>query len=371
MMTMHWLTDSVWGQNVALTNAFLIVFYAFFWLIRMFGWWRRGRQPLLRGPEWFFNVHVRPGFYEGEGKKLLHRYWLRMFAVSLSDVPVVIAILFSGRLDLLMPVMTPVMLAVALGIHLNHSYSVESAQRKAQRFAVAEDAEPAASVMLSLKPRRLRDYTSAKFEWTLGIVSAFTLVLLLRYYLAAPSVHSLAWVFSVPVMMLYIQTGYLIAKRIIVDWRSPVPRTQTAEHIEVREQTRKFYLRVCDWSRAAAVASLPFWLVDIWVSPAKASRLMEIWLGLYIAFSAVATVWVEWKRKRLLNMQLRTRPVRMPDLLRESEMAKWPVCYEPSAPMLVLKGANGFSLNMANSMAIAATVYLAGFITLLALLPKQ
>ena len=58
-------------------------------------------------------------------------------------------------------------------------------------------------------------------------------------------------------------------------------------------------------------------------------------------------------------------------MLRESEMVKWPVCYEPSAPMLVLKGARGYSLNLANSMAIAGAVYIAGFIALLAVLPQR
>jgi hypothetical protein len=55
-----------------------ITFYALFWVVRVYGCARRGRQPLLRGPEWFFNVHVSPDFYHGDGRKPLHWYWLRM-----------------------------------------------------------------------------------------------------------------------------------------------------------------------------------------------------------------------------------------------------------------------------------------------------
>ena|ERR1700691_1602965 len=59
-------------------DEYVVILYIFFWVVRIRGCFRRGRQPLLRGPEWFFNVHVRPDFYTGAGKKLLHRYWMRM-----------------------------------------------------------------------------------------------------------------------------------------------------------------------------------------------------------------------------------------------------------------------------------------------------
>jgi len=50
--------------------------------------------------------------------------------------------------------------------------------------------------------------------------------------------------------------GLLLAKLVVVAWRNPVPKVQAAEHMEAREETRKYYLRVCDWNRAAAAAAL-------------------------------------------------------------------------------------------------------------------
>ena len=57
-------------------NQCIVIVYIFFWVVRINGCIRRGRQPLLRGPEWFFNIPVQPGFYTGAGRKLLHRYWI-------------------------------------------------------------------------------------------------------------------------------------------------------------------------------------------------------------------------------------------------------------------------------------------------------
>ena len=63
------------------TNSQLVILYVLFWVVRIRGCVRRGRQPRLRGPEWFFNVRVAPGFYEGP--PLL---WTRLVVVN--ELPV-------------------------------------------------------------------------------------------------------------------------------------------------------------------------------------------------------------------------------------------------------------------------------------------
>src|SRR6202050_187879 len=132
-------------------DKYVVILYIFFWVVRIRGCFRRGRQPLLRGPEWFFNVHVRPDFYTGAGKKLLHRYWMRRLMPFAVDIPIAAAIFLSGRLQLLnfllwaLPILTPI----------NHPCSVSLAERQAQPFPDA--AQPVAEMALSLTPRRLRD----------------------------------------------------------------------------------------------------------------------------------------------------------------------------------------------------------------------
>ena len=352
------------ATTLDMSNLSFVVVYILFWMVRINGCVRRGRQPLLRGPDWFFNVHVQPGFYEGAGKKTLHGYWMRMFIPFAVDIPVAIAIFLSGRLEYL----NWLILCLAALIHINHSYSVDLAERQARPFAMPE-AEPDARMALSLTPRRLRDYSNGKVEWALALSALVTLTWLLRYYFAASEHHNLRLVFGVPARLLYLQMGLLLAKRVVVAWRSPIPQVQAAEHMEAREETRKYYLKVCDWTRAATSAALLFWPVMLSTSPAEYNRLFGMWFATLMVIAVISMVWTEIRRKQLVKLALRASPVKLPDFLRQSEIARWPVCYQPSAPMLVLKGAHGYSLNLANSLTHLGAAYLAGLAALFALLP--
>jgi hypothetical protein len=343
---------------------FSISYYILFWAVRINGCVRRGRQPLLRGPEWFFNVHVQPGFYTGEGRRILRRYWMRMLIPFAVDIPVAIAIFFSGHLLLL----NWLVLALCALIHINHSFSVDLAERQARPFAFPDAEAPVASVVLSLTPRRLRDYTNRKVEWALALSSMIALAWLTRYYLVAPEHHNLRLVFGVPAIYLYFQLGLLFVKRVVVAWRTPVPQAQAAEHIEAREETRKYYLRLCDWNRVAMSVGILFWPIQLSISPDGLNRLLNIWFAVLLVIAVVSTVLVEIKRKRLVTLALRALPVKLPDFLSQSKIARWPVCYQPSAPMLILKGAHGYSLNLANTLTYLGAAYLAGLVALFAVL---
>jgi hypothetical protein len=348
-------------------NQWAEIFYILFWVVRINGCVRRGRQPLLRGPGWFFNVQVQPDFYSGAGRKILHHYWFRMLIPFAVDIPVATVIFLFGHL-----VFLNLLIAVlCVLIHINHSFSVDLAERQARPLAIPEAEQPVASVILSLKPRRPRDYTNRKFEWVLAVSCMTGFAMLVRYYFAAPENHNLRLVFGVPAFYLYLQVGMLFVKRVIVEWRTAVPQIQAAEHLKFREETRKHYLKVCDWGRAAAAAAILFWPIEISSSPAVVNRLVSIWFAAWLGISIVATVWVEIKRKQLVSLGLRARPVKLPDFLQQSEIARWPVCYQPSAPMLMLKGARGYSLNLANTLTHLGAAYLAGLIALFAVLPKH
>jgi hypothetical protein len=343
-----------------IANRYVVILWVFSWVIRIRGCVRRVRQPLLRGPEWFFNVHVQPDFYTGEGKKILHGYRLRMLIPFVLDMPITASIFIPEYLQY-----APwLLIAQAIWIHVNHVYSVDKAEREARPIAVREAEQPVAEMALSLTPRRLRDYANPKVEWSLALVNVAALALLFRYYFADSQHQNWRVVFGVPAFYLYVQVGVAFVKRVVLAWRTPVPQTQAAEHMEVREETRKYYLKMCDWCRASAAAGMLFWSVVIGTSPAESDRFTRIWLVVWLVIGVVATVLVEMKRKQLVNVTLRARPVKMPDFLRQSEIAKWPVCYQPSAPMLILKGSRGYSLNLANTLAHLGAAYLAGMVVL-------
>src|SRR5262245_588699 len=265
---------------------FSVIYYILFWAIRINGCVRRGRQPLLRGPEWFFNVRVQPGFYAGAGRRILHRYWMRMFIPFAVDIPIAIAIFLSGHLLLL----NGLVLALCALIHINHLFSVGLAERQARPFAIPESEAPVASIVLSLTPRRLRDYTNRKVEWALALCYLIALAWLTRYYLAAPERHNLRLVFGVPAIYLCFQLGWLFVKRIVVAWRAPAPQAQAAEHVEFREETRKYYLRVCDWNRVVVSTGILFWPIQLSVSPAGLDRLLNIWFAALLVVAVVSNL---------------------------------------------------------------------------------
>jgi Na+/serine symporter len=112
-----------------------------------------------------------------------------------------------------------------------------------------------------------------------------------------------------------------------------------------------------------------FWSLRTGTSPAGLNHLLSIWFAVSLVVAIVVTVWVEIRRKQLVTLQLRARPMKLPDFLHQSELASWPVCYQPSAPMLMLQGSRGYSLNLANTLAHLGAAYLIGLIALFVMLP--
>lgn len=339
---------------------FVVVFYAMYWVLRVIGCARRGRQPLLRGREWFFDVRVQDGFYDGPGKAILQQYWLRMMIPLAIDVPWAIWIVQRGSLFQL----NYVILAVSCVIHVNHLLSVRIAEGQARPYAVPESTRPARRLALSLAPRRLRDYSSPRFERALALVSIGAIAWLTRYYFMSPSRPTPRVVFAVPLYMVYLQIGMLIIKRAVIGWPSPMAEDDADERMHAVEQRRRYYAKFWDWSRASAVSGLAIWPFFIALPAPTAERLMTIWLAGWVLLAVVATVLVEIKRKQIANLLARATPRPMPDLL-AVDGASWPVCWEPSAPALMLRSTHGYSLNLGNTIAKYSAVYVAGFAVLL------
>jgi len=342
----------------------LIFSYVVLWGgTRIRGGIRRWREPLRRGPEWFFNVHVQPGFYSGEGKKILRAYWLLMLMPYAVEIAAAAAIFISGHYMNL----SWLIIAMAALVHGNHLISVDYAERQARRFAISEDEQPVSSMVLSLQPRRLRDYSSRTVERFIIFSTMAALIWLVKYYFKSPVPPSFLMVFGGPLVLLYWQLGLLIVKVGIVSWRTPVPREQAEEHLQAREAARKFYLKVCDWDRLIITTWLVFWPFILSAPPALRTPFAKYYLVALLAVTVFVSIWKEIGRNSVLKASLRARPMRMPDFL-HTENSSWLLCYQPATPMLVIRGARGYSLNLANRLALLGTAYLAGLVMLFAIL---
>jgi hypothetical protein len=250
-------------------------------------------------------------------------------------------------------------------IHLNHWYNVQTAEHEARAYAVADQAKPVARIGLSLTPRRLRDFTNRWLEagiWV-GTVAAFGWLARLYAGGASPARQ----VFGLPVFFLYLQLGLLLAKRVIVNWRAPVPIPRTAEYLNARDAMRRYYLWTCDCNRIAFTLGIFMLAVSLSCPEPWRDVVFKGWGLVWAALCVGLAVWTEIKRKQVADIGVRARPVRMPDLSGMGERMSWPVCFEPEVPMLVLQGERGYSVNLANTAAYLALAYAVGMVALVML----
>jgi hypothetical protein len=267
-------------------NQMLIALFVLNVGARVRGCFRRWQQPLVRGPEWFFNVRVQTDFYTGEGRRILQHYRMRMFAPIAVEALLAAAIFFSGHLVYLYWLV----IAASIAVHVNQLFSVDLAERQARKFAVAEAEQPVSSVMLSLTPRRLRDYSSRTVERFIIFGTIGALAWLVRYYLHAPAGHNIRMVFGMPALLLYYQLGFLLIKYGIVARRTPIPQAQAEEHLRAREEARKLHLKVLDWLRVFATANLVFWPVILSAPQQKQGRLVTFLWVTTVVVSVAQTV---------------------------------------------------------------------------------
>jgi len=347
-------------------NWLAVIYYLLVWgAARIRGTYRRWRQPLLRGQEWFFNVHVQPDFYAGAGRKILQEYRMRIFISWAIEAPVTTALFVSGHVQYV----SFLILAMAAFIHVFQVFSVDRAERQARQFAVEEAERPVAALALSLKARRLRDYTNFKVELVIVFCLVSAVAVLMRYYFStSPDHHNLRLVFAAPAFWLYAQIGFLLAKVVVVAWRTPIPQSHMEEHLAAREETRKLYLKACDRARVLLSLAILCWPILLSVPRARLGRASTIWLTAFLMLAVVLGVWQEIRRKQVLAVTLRAQPVKLPDLLGESGALRWPVCYQPSIPMIAPKGMRGYSLNLANQLTQLGAAYVVGLVALFALL---
>lgn len=343
---------------------FIVIYYGLFTLVRIRGMVRRWRQPLVRGREYFLNVRVQPDFYSGEGCKILHRYWMRLFIPWVLEIPCILAIVRSGHYEYF----AVLMIALGILIHLNHLFSVDLGERHAGKLAVPEAEEPVASVLLSLHPRRLSDYTAPRVEQFIAFATAAAFAWCIWYYDHAPAGTSFAFVFGMPLLFTYAQVGFIFVKSGIVAWRTPIPQLHAEEHLAAREAARKLHLKVCDCARIVYAGQMLFWPALVTAATPEDRMRRFAWFGIGIIVVAVAlTVWHERGRQAVLKKNIRAVPVKMPNLA-GSQFSGWFFCYQPAVPMLLIRGTRGYCLNFANRLTQLGVAYVAGFFALLATL---
>jgi hypothetical protein len=316
--------------------------------------WERWPAPLMRGAEYFFDVAVLPEFSDGPGVAILRRYRVRLFIPWLVEGAILGALWLAGLLTPLNIGM--VVFLITLFTRLNYYAARISAENHARRYECPVASQPVANLALSLEPRTLAAYTNWYVE--LGIVLAFALPAVWLAVLSTTSFDAsiIRRLIRVLILFLYLQAGSLLIKRGVVHAGAVAPADNPEQYLAWRDSLRRFTTTVCDMFRLM-IAFPPVLLVAI---IAGGQTFREAALPSFFAFCIAAGVY-EWRRRlKHLEVTRRTRPAKLP-LLPGAEKMRGLFCFSPSLPVLLLRTANGYALNLASAPVPIAGLYMVGF----------
>jgi hypothetical protein len=346
-------------------NQILVLLCVFVVAMRMPRIRERWSAPLLRGPEWFFSVAVKPDFWSGPGAAILRNYRWRLFIPWAIEIPIFVAILIAGRHRYIFLLI----LVITLLTRLNYYAARQRAEDQARRFELPGASQPVATVALSLQPRTLGGYTNWWVEAAIGLALGASLAWLGYRYAATRDWQAVRGPLSATIVYIYLQAGLLLIKRALVRARSVAPADNAVQYLAWRESLRRLSTAICDYVRLLCVfgplvADLQS-IVKPWAGSGAEAATMVAVLGA----GALATVY-EWRRRRqYLEVARQTRPAKflvLPDI----PDAGWLVCFRPSLPVLLLNGPNGYALNLASAPAKVAGLYIVGYAALLVWLTR-
>ncbi|HYL78061.1 MAG TPA: hypothetical protein VEU96_27855 [Bryobacteraceae bacterium] len=335
-------------------NQYIALIYLFSVVVRYPRLKERWTAPLLRGNEWFFSIAAPAGFLEGPGRGILRGYRMRLFIPWLIELPVLAALVISGHPFYV----TWLVLSTTLFTRLNFYAARHAAEDRARRFETPEAGEPATTMMLSLQPRTTGDYTNRWVEGILAVSFAAAFAGVGYLYATSPDQHLTMWLLGWTILQVYLQAGLLFLKRAIVSAPTAAPATNTEQYLAWRESLRRFSTWLCDSMRLLMAPGVLIGIVFAIYKPMLGNGSVNaILLGLFGA--VVVTCWFEWRRRSAhLEVARRTKPAKLPGL---PGVPAQLICFQPDYPMLLLRSATGYTLNLASAPAKLAGLYIAGF----------
>jgi uncharacterized membrane protein len=332
-------------------------------------------MPVMRREKAFFGVRVSREIYEGEGRRILRRYWLCLLAafVALSAFGFLTAYYRNNFLYAAVSYALSVPLAFVL--YTNFA-------REVRPFRIVSEGKRFAS---SLRTRRLADYTTIALEALVVIVTIAPVFALVYYYPGLPErvpVHwglngepdrwahkTFATVFFIPVLAAYLQSWFVLLKYDIVHAKMTLPAEQAEVYMHYKEMLLAASVRMIDWMRG--IISLLLANVSLFILLTT----VESWRG-WMPFASTA-LWVNLAlllsiafyflyRFMAINNQLEEATGGDANVRRQSEEEKWSgggtIYYNPDDPALIVEKMDGlgYTYNFAGKGIRLRLMFLAG-----------
>lgn len=338
-------------------------------LLAVFVW-----LPVMNKERAFFGVRVEPNLYRGEGRRLLHRYWLTLVGVFAFFEALAFFLATRSNKPLLSLLIGLGATVAAFAIYTIYARSVHP-------YAVSGVATRFAS---PISARSLKDYT----HWWLEVVIAGLVIAALAigayYYPQMPArmpVHfnatgapdrwaqkSLAAAFLIPALGVYMQMFFLIVKYDLAHARMTLPGEHTVEFLRGKERHLLTNIQVVDWVRIAV--ALLFAMISLLITSTTVKELQRltsllslcIWITVAVMF--VGLFYLIWRMKRI-NDDLLAR-FGESYVQRPIDEAHWRqgglTYYNPDDPALMVEKLVGFgyTLNLAHPGIRSRLLLLAG-----------
>ena len=350
-------------QTAVLVGVFgdLVLLAVFVWL------------PVMSKERAFFGVRVEPGLYYGEGRRMLHRYWLTLVGVFvlLDGVGLFLSVRFTKPFVSVLAGLAATGAAFTIYIMYARGVRPHAVPGVTTRFASA------------IQARRLQDYTHWWCELMIVGLTIVAFAISAFYYPQIPArmpVHwsggapdgwaqkSLAGVFFLPALGLYMQVFFLILKNDLTHARMTLPGEHTAEFLQGKERYLLTNIQLVDWARTAV--GLLFFTISLLIISTTVSAWTRMTDVGFVAIWVIVAVMVGgmcyfiWRMKRI-NDKLKEvagesyveRPVDE-EHWRQGGLAY----YNPDDPALVVEKLVGFgyTLNLAHPGIRSRLAVLAG-----------
>lgn len=310
-------------------------------------------MPVVRGEKAFFGVRVSRETYLGEGRRILHRYWLCLLAAFLALEAIGFLTAYYRRNFAFALVTHFLSYFVAFALYSNFA-------REVRPFRLVSDAKKFAT---PLQTRNLADYTHIVLEALIVLLTIAPTVALIYYYPALPErvpVHwgvngqpdgwarkTFATVFFIPVLAAYMQGWFLLLKYDLVHAKMTLPAEQAEVYLKFKEQLIVATMRMMDWVRGLVAILLGIISVLILLTTIESLRhllpLANILIWPCVGLLFVSSFYYVY-RFLTINNRLEEATGNS-NVERESEAAKWSsgglFYYNPDDPALIVEKRDG------------------------------
>lgn len=336
----------------------LVIVYLLCFIVRMWSLRVAWMSPVIHGDRYFLGVAVAGDFYRNHGRRLLRHYRTLLVVPYAAELCCFLFLLTAGELDHLILLM----LAGGAAAVVTTLVSGRIFRQRARRFAVHREETAASGFALPLEARRLAGYTNPAVEAGLAVGNVVSLVLLALWHRDAGA--NFWWTFRLPLLLVYVQIGFLLIKHALVEWRTAMPLDEAEDYLDFREQTRRFFTEMCDWLRAHSVAFLASYTALIILGTAQKD--MRVRWAIFLPWTTMLilmTVRLIGTSDRLRAYGSRLKPLCVP---RVPSRATGHFYYNPDDPALFVRGPFWFTLNFANRKTYLYASYAIGLVAIVA-----